>query len=76
MFLMGFGVLAVVLAMAFLIQCIREVNVEESDGNDPVRPKLTAPELLNQRESGLQQRQLSDAARRSMDDIEYRAGAY
>ena len=56
MFLMGFGVLAVVLAMAFLIQCIREVNVEESDGNDPVRPKLTAPELLNQRESGLQQR--------------------
>ena len=73
MFLMGFGVLAVVLAMAFLIQCIREVNVEESDGNDPMRPKLTAPELLEQ---GTKQRIVSDTARRSMDDIEYRAGAY
>ena len=52
MFLMGFGVLAVVLAMAFLIQCIREVNVEESDGNDPVGPNSTAPELLKQRERG------------------------
>ena len=43
MFLMAFGVVAVVLAVAFLIQCIREVNFE---GEQEFRDKLPSPQFL------------------------------
>ena len=43
MFLMAFGIVAVVLAVAFLIQCIREVNFE---GEQELRDKMPSPQFL------------------------------
>ena len=43
MFLMAFGILAVVLAIAFLIQCIREVNFESEQ---EITVKLPSPQFL------------------------------
>ena len=43
MFLMGFGIVAVVLAVAFLIQCIREVNY---DGEQEISDKMPAAQFL------------------------------
>ena len=48
---MVFGVIAVVLAMIFLIQCIREVNTEESELNAQNTESVvkSTPELKYQR---------------------------
>ena len=75
---MIFGCLAVILAMVFLIQCIREVNTEESENITPtVTQAHSTPELKYQRYNKIEPTAASnDNYNKSFDAAEYRSGAY
>ena len=75
---MMFGCLAVILAMCFLIQCIREVNTEESENIAPtVTQAHSTPELKYQRYNKVETTATYDEHyNKSFDNAEYRSGAY
>ena len=75
---MVFGCLAVVLAMVFLIQCIREVNTEESETNPQTLTQAhSTPELKYQRYNKVDPTPAyNENYNKSFDNAEYRSGAY